>query len=406
MKISDQNTLEHQLYLKQLQINRLLEITQAINNNLASKDLFKIYKAILSWEMNVEKFILLIKEQSSWNIVANTGVPQNLLREDVSPFLSKFKRTTHINETNALLKEFKIVIPVYHKNNPIAFAFIGSLDNSLEFINQVQFITTITNIIAVAIENKRLFKKQIEQERSNRDMELAVQMQNLLIPEDLPIGKHYNFSGIYQPHSGVGGDYYDVINLDNGEIAFCIADISGKGVAAALLMSNFQANLQSLIHRDLSAEDFIYQLNKSVLNITKGDKFITFFVAKFDPNTNYLRYVNAGHNAPLLFHKNELQSLNKGCTILGIFDNLPQIELGEYYLETDALLLMYTDGLTELINEADEFFDSERLEKFILSNNQKSPKEINEELMKVIEEFKGSNGFSDDISILTCRLHK
>lgn len=404
---SNVDLLERELYLKQLQINRLLEITQAINNNLSSADLFKIYKDILSWEMRIKRFALFTREGDHWECAASTGVNANLLQLDITDSLVKYRRTANIDEPHhLLLKQFELVVPVYHKSYPIAFAFIGDIDEEANLYEQVKFITTITNIIAVAIENKRLFKRQLEQERMKRDVELAVQMQNMLIPSSLPDTDAYSFAGVYQPHQGVGGDYYDVLELDDGEVSFCIADISGKGIAAALLMSNFQANLQSLIYRDLAADKFIDQLNQSVLRITKGDKFITFFIAKYNSKTGYFRYVNAGHNPPLLLHKGELQRLDKGCTILGIFDEIPEIEMGELYIEKEALLLLYTDGLTDLRNEKGDSFEEDRVQKFVLRHAAEDPESFNEALMNRVRRYKGQSAFPDDISILTARFQR
>jgi sigma-B regulation protein RsbU (phosphoserine phosphatase) len=165
------------------------------------------------------------------------------------------------------------VIPVYHKKYPIAFTFIGEnlIDAEDDVYEPIRFVAAITNIIAVAIENKRLFKKQLEQERLKRELELAVQVQNMLIPGVLPHTAEFEFDGVYHPHEGVGGDYYDFIELGEREMAFCIADISGKGIAAALLMSNFQASLHSLINRKyLSVIEFASLLNERVLKTQKA----------------------------------------------------------------------------------------------------------------------------------------
>ena len=130
---------------------------------------------------------------------------------------------------------------MYHKKNPIAFALVGGVRADSDEYTRIQFITTFTNIIAVAIENKRLFKKQIEQERYARDMELASSVQKMLIPDHLPKSKFFEMATVYKPHFTVGGDYFDFIQYDERRLTFCIADISGKGVSAAILMANFQA---------------------------------------------------------------------------------------------------------------------------------------------------------------------
>jgi sigma-B regulation protein RsbU (phosphoserine phosphatase) len=333
---SREEILETKLSLQKLQFNRLLEITQAINNNIPIDDLFNLYKGMLTWEMRVDKFALYTRNEDAWECVTSSGIEAEEVSINIESFFPSYQRRQTIDEPNhPLLKYFSVVIPVYHKDYAIAYTFIGSDaldDTGSHAYDPVSLISAITNIIAVAIENKRLFKRQLSQERLKREIELAAQVQNMLIPSQLPNNSNYEFAGIYQPHEGVGGDYYDFFEVGAGEVAFCIADISGKGMAAALLMSNFQANLQTLVHRKyLSVKKFANRLNSLVLRTTKGDKFITFFLARYHMRKRRLRYLCAGHNPPFMYSKGKIQRLDKGCTILGIFPQLPEIEFGEIF---------------------------------------------------------------------------
>lgn len=410
---TEKERLEHKLSLQQLQINRLLEITQAINNNFSKADLFKLYQDTLSWEMRIQTFALYTQISDEWECVASAGLGDTLLEMDITDHFSTFTRSTKVHEPDhPLLREFEFVIPVHHKKYPIAFAFLGEdlfTGERDDIYETIRFISAITNVIAVAIENKRLFKRQLEQERLNRELELAVQVQNMLIPNNtrLPKNNEYEFSGIYQPHKGVGGDYYDFLEVGDREISFCIADISGKGIAAALLMSNFQANLQSLVHRKyLSVRKFTNRLNTLVYKATGGEKFITFFIARYHLKKKRLRYLNAGHNPPLMYSNGKIHRLDQGCTILGAFSKIPNVEFGEIYLDDDALFLLYTDGLTDLQNEQGDYFDEAHLERFLLEYNHLDVETLNSTLMDVIHKFKGENDFPDDISVLTGRIFK
>lgn len=397
--------LERELSLKQLQINRLLEVTQAINNNLAAKALFKIYRSILGWEMKIAKMALFIRDEEEWVCKAGINFDEFQSFDFIGYELLKYNRTINIVENpHPIIGQFDVIIPVYHKKQAIAFALIGNLNTNEDTYEKIRFITTITNIIAVAIENKRLFKKQLEQQSIKKEMQLAKQMQSLLIPTELPQNDRYELDGIYMPHSSVGGDYFDFIKFNDDEFAFCIADVSGKGTAAALLMANFQANLQSLIVQRLDTEEFIQRLNKSVLKITKGDKFLTFFYGEYNLKTKQLKYVNAGHNPPVLITNNKVQLLDKGCTILGILDDIPFIELGDLTLNDEAIVVTYTDGLTDLKNEKEEFFDTEILSDFALKYANRSVTEFNNRLLNRIRQFKGKMDFPDDVSILTCKI--
>ena len=261
-------------------------------------------------------------------------------------------------------------------------------------------------MIAVAIENKRLFKRQLEQERLKREMELASDMQRMLIPKILPKTSYYELSSIYQPQLGVGGDYFDFIETDEGKIIFCVGDISGKGLAAALLMANFQAIFHTLLHKRTALKEFVIDLNKSVNLITRGERFITLFVAEYDKASKKLSYVNAGHYPPLYVTDKQVESLKKGCTILGPFEELPEIEVGTVIIDSkEALILTFTDGLTDLQNEEGEFFGEPILNEFAVNAFNSSANEFNNKLMEKIENFRGKQAFPDDITILTCKVY-
>jgi phosphoserine phosphatase RsbU/P len=399
--------LERQLFLKQLQINRLLDITQAINNNVKAEGLFDMYKSFLNWELGVQKLALFLpNKEAGWTCAIHVGVEEKLFKHDIVSFLAAFGSAIRKLDgaTNPLLKQFQMVIPVFHKEEPIAYAFIGDYESN-DF-SKIQLITTMTNIVAVAIENKRLFKRQIEQARFNHEMKLASEMQRSLVPTVLPQNGCFSVSAIYQPHFGVGGDYYDCFSYRPNRYMFVVADIAGKGLAAALLMANFQANMHAIIKRTASPEDFIKQLNTAVVRITKSDKYLTLFVSDFDVETRRLRYINAGHIPPVLVMNEKIYHLKKGCTILGFFEELPRIEVGEIYLEEDALLCLFTDGITDVRDPEGSYFNEKLLGEFARANIDLIPEDFNEKLMSKVDKFKGEEEFPDDITVLTFRFFK
>ncbi|TAF40480.1 MAG: hypothetical protein EAZ66_03055 [Alphaproteobacteria bacterium] len=194
----------------------------------------------------------------------------------------------------------------------------------------------LTNVIAVAIENKRLVKKQIAREY---EMQLAKEMQRKLIPDQLPLSNRFEVAMIYEPHFEVGGDFLDVVQVDETRFLFSVADIAGKGLAAAMLMANFEAAFRVLVERTHSNDEFIQALNHAVNRITRGDSYITFFVAQFNTEKNKLKYVNAGHVAPILIlnanqplEKRQIVRLDKRCPILGFFRQLPKVGVHEIFI--------------------------------------------------------------------------
>lgn len=406
----EQATLEQlrkELDLKELQVNRLLNITQAINNNVKAQELFDMYQSFLSWELGVKKMALYIQSEGAWACQASLGISEAQSEIDISELLPQFTELGYLDEQNhPLIKVFDIVIPVRHKSTPIAYALVGGFEEDDNMYSKVQFITTITNIVAVAIENKRLFKRQLEQERLRREIELAAEVQQMLVPRILPMTREYEFDYIYKPQLSVGGDYFDFIEFEeDNKIVFCVGDFTGKGLAAAMLMANFQANFHTLIKQRTDLGEFVHQLNESVNWLTAGERFITFFIAEYDVNKRILKYVNAGHNPPILLNKDELYELKKGTIMLGPYEKLPKLEVGQVQIDKEALILSFTDGLTELRNEDGRMLNEETLQGFMRQYWRLHAADFNAELTKFINQFKGNARYLDDFTVLTCKLY-
>ncbi len=398
---------ERLLAIKQQQIDSLLEITRAVNNNMPITALARIYENILHAQLGVKRVALFIRDKDdAWICITPGELPHEILNYDVQKRFTPFSFIAPI----AALKDenlggFEFLIPVTHKKEPIGFAIIGPFGNDQRDTQEekLKFIQTITNIIVVANENKKLFKNQIDQMVMQKELKLAADMQNMLVPSKLPNNERIEASAFYKPHKNIGGDYYDFVHVSDNEIAFCISDISGKGIPAAILMANFQANLRILLTRKYSLQQFIDVLNAKVGEITKGEKFITLFIATYNYKTRMLTYINAGHNPSILFCNGDIQLLDKGCTILGMFDTLPYINFGEVQIPENAILVNYTDGLSEAMNNEGKLFDVEGLINFLNINNQLSLQEFNTRLIDHVIAFKQDTDFDDDITLLTVR---
>ncbi|MEM9888671.1 MAG: PP2C family protein-serine/threonine phosphatase [Bacteroidota bacterium] len=398
--------LEKELNLKQVQINRLLSITQAINNNTSAKELYQMYQSFLSYEMGIQKMVLYIRSNEDWDCVSTIGIKEDRLDKDIEPLLSQYKALDRLNDSNhPFIKEFDVVIPVSHKDRALAYVFLGGFKEDDDMYDKVQFITALTNVIAVAIENKRLFKQQIRQERLKQEMKLASAMQRSMVPEQLPSKDCYQLASIYKPHLSVGGDYFDFMEFGDGKILFCVGDISGKGLAAALLMANFQAIFHTLVNKRNGLKQFVEEVNLALFRITGGDRFITFFVAEYDMFTKKMTYVNAGHNPPVIVQNGEPQQLKKGTTLLGCFEELPFLEIGEVAIDKEAMVFVYTDGLTDIQDDSGNYLGMNFIEEFVPKHYQLSAKEFNEVLLDMTEEFVGDEqDYPDDFTVLTCKL--
>jgi sigma-B regulation protein RsbU (phosphoserine phosphatase) len=268
----------------------------------------------------------------------------------------------------------------------------------------MSFIQTLANIIVVAIENKRMAKINIKQERLKKELEVASAMQQLLFPSSLPTNKRMDISAMYKSRHEVGGDYYDFIPLGNDEYIMCIADVSGKGISAAMLMANFQATLRTIFqYREFNMEELLFELNQKVMSSAKGEKFITFFIAHYDATRRKMSYVNAGHNHPFLTNGRNYEPLDKGTIGLGMLDELPFLNVGETELGPNTTLVLYTDGVVELENEEEEFFGAERLVKLVKNYYPLSMGDMNSLIFSKLDEWKGPLELVDDTAIFSCR---
>jgi sigma-B regulation protein RsbU (phosphoserine phosphatase) len=397
--------------LTTFKLRSLLNITQAINENLTQQELLSRYENILKEDLSIGKLILY-KLDEEWKCILSSGVanenPENInVEEDLLPY----DEISFVSSAqSSSLKNYDIIIPVIHNGKHIAFVIIGDIDEEGEGISptikHLNFIQTLSNIIIVAIENIRLFNESLKQEAMKKELELASKMQNMLIPHTfaLPNNDRVRMTAFYHPHLEVGGDYYDYLELSKDDIGFCISDVSGKGMSAALLMSNFQANLRALFTHEISLRALVEKLNERVLHAANGEKFITLFVGKFNFKTRELEYINAGHNQPILYGKEgkSLVFLDKGCVGIGMLDEIPLIRKGSLLIEEPSKLLCYTDGLIELMDGRGVSTETSEIET-CLSNNDSIEENI-ENIIKRQKVLEDSTAIFDDISILGIEL--
>lgn len=400
------NTLQRKFYRKEMEVNALLEITQAVNDNMPESDLYKIYEFTLRANLQLAKMVLYVKDEE-WECKVQFGTSKNFIDTPLDTGCLNLKRITEVKNFDLSVNcfnEFDIIIPVTHKEKLLAFLFIKTSDVENEV--DTTFIQALSNVILVAIENKRLARRQLEQQAVQREMEIARDVQNYLFPDSLPATDKLEIKAYYRPCKTVGGDYYDYIPIaGQNQFMVCIADVSGKGMPAAILMSNFQAVLRTLSRNAKTPEEVIRELNYQTWQNARGENFITFFMAVYDYDTRCLRYINCGHNHPVIITDEGMSTLSSGTTILGAFHPLPFLEMGEMKELDKFSLFMFTDGLTETFDLADEEFGQKRLEKFLLAHKDQPLQQTHDDLMADLESFKKGNSFGDDLTFLSCRVN-
>lgn len=388
--------------LKQMELNSLLEITQAINNNMPENHLYKIYEFTIRANLNISQLVLIVKEEEDWGQKVVYGIKSidDLLLDQ--SYL-EVDEVTSIKDPKSS-KGFEWVIPVKHKTNMLAVVLVAQSKDQPEELNTT-FLQAISNLIIVAIENKRLARTQLAEESFRKELEIAKGVQKLLFPDKLPDGARLKMQASYLPHHSIGGDYYDYIPINANQFLICIADVSGKGIPAAIMMSNFQAALHTLLRQTSNLTEIVEALNFQIMENAKGEQFITFFGAIYDHSLNTLVYVNSGHNPPYLVNeKGEMLALTEGSTVLGAFDELPFINEGFIDNLKGFTLFSYTDGVTETENPQGEEFGSEPIEEYFSKNYKKPLTEIHEDILGMVDAFREATPYRDDITMLSCKV--
>ncbi|HOK85046.1 MAG TPA: SpoIIE family protein phosphatase [Tenuifilum sp.] len=396
---------QNRLKLSTFKLNALLGMAQAISAELKTEELIDRFKRILNDDLGIDRILLYKIEEGKWQLLLNSNCPERVVENiNVERDLLHFNEITFVGVSeNPILLELDVIIPVIQNNQPVGYVLIGDTNEYEKgvsaTIRHLNFVQTLSIIIFVAIENLRLFHKSLEQEAMRKELELASRMQSMLIPSpaDMPKFNGVSIGSYYNPHFEVGGDYYDVIALSPNDLGFCIADVSGKGISAALLMSNFQANLRALFSKDISLSALVEKLNERVMATAKGEKFITMFIGRYNNQTRKLEYVNAGHNPPFMFVRNssKIIQLSSGCVGLGMIDDIPIINQGVLNIDEPSTLLCYTDGLVETIDGDKVVYNTRILEKNFSRNHS-----VQQIINTIAQERESDADVFDDISIL------
>ncbi len=397
--------------MSRFKLDSLLDITTSINANLSTDQLLEKYEKILRDDLCIGR-ILIFKHSETWECLLNAG-----FSEELTTTIDPEQQLLHYTDTAILPHEeenglpgVEIIIPVLNNNTPLAYVLIGDIEEEGEMMSPIlkhlRFMQTISSIIIIAIENIRLFGETLRQEALKKELELAARMQSLLIPDNEALPKNDNIfvTGFYHPHYDVGGDYYDCLSLTRDLTGFCIADVSGKGISAALLMSNFQASFRALFTADVDLELLIKKLNDVVVTNASGEKFITFFVARYNHTTRELEFINAAHNPPVIYDliSKEFVHLEASCVGIGMLDEIPSINSSIMKIKNPSKIVCYTDGLSELKDEKGDDIGTVPIQKHIANND-----DIDVNIRSLIDDLgiPDNNPYMfDDISIIAATL--
>jgi len=286
----------------------------------------------------------------------------------------------------------------------IELAVEAMREGGCDFIQKPWDNDRLLDVLRAQLERGRKMRRERQEQRAREaarqnELEEARRIQESLLPTRLPEIAGMGLSVSWQPMREVGGDYFDVIELGAGKLAVCVADVEGKGLPAAMLMSNLQAAVRSLAKHDLAPAEMFERLNRAMLQNSAGGKLITMFYAVIDTQRRSLRYVNAGHHPPMLARPGgSVERLSAGGPVLHVFPD-SCYETGEADLRSGDQLLIFTDGLIECCNESGEEFGEERLMN-VLTDARAMDADVLQHAVNLAATAFSPGGFQDDVTVI------
>jgi sigma-B regulation protein RsbU (phosphoserine phosphatase) len=345
---------------------------------------------------------LTIKPQEieTWAQALNAVLPSN--RED------------RASEHDLLLAiRSRILVQIRQKHELVGILSLGTRRGGFPYsASDQELLMSIAAQLALIVDNARLTERIVAQERMRREIALAAEVQQRLLPSCAPEGVSTEIAGFCEPARGVGGDYYDFINFDKGQLGLAIADVAGKGMPAALLMSTVQATLRSLTAgngtsgptHELSL--IVSKLNRLLFNTTKGEHYVTFFYAHYDQTTQRLTYVNAGHNPPLYLRTDsgdEFRQLTAGGLVAGAFEHAAY-DQETVQMKPNDLLFLYTDGLSEALNVDGDEFGTGRIMETLKSVASLSAERIRDVVARQVKDWCAGMSLYDDLTFVVMKV--
>lgn len=401
--------LNRSLDSKVSMLSSLFELSKEFSGILEPSRVGKLLVYSVIGQLLVSSYAVVLCDQDGFAVL-EAKFPRKLLESLKvcnAAAISVPLRRSEFGEEFAALEALgvELVIPMQIHGETKGLILLGRRYNKEEFKEpDIEFIYAIGSLAIISIENAKLFKEALEKQRMEEDLEIARDIQKNLFPQKIPALMNFEISAVNVSSRQVGGDYYDVIKLDETECLIAIGDVSGKGVPAALLMANLQAFLKSICRQRLQLDRATDMINDLVSENTAMGNFITFFWGVLNNETKAFTYVNAGHNPPLLVRQGQIQKLTKGGMILGVIKTMVPYISETVELKKDDILILFTDGVTEAMNKNMEEFTDEKLERIVSGFKNETAGEILQQIRTEVEKFVDGATQSDDITLLIVKV--
>ncbi len=295
-------------------------------------------------------------------------------------------------------------VPLWHDDAVTGLIYVDSLSRENSF-NQddLTLLSSLANVAAVKLENAKLLEEMIEKKRMERELELAGEIQQNLLPSQAPRYPGWDLVGTNTPCYTIGGDYYDFIERPKG-LAVTLGDVSGKGASAALMMMVLRAMVHFACQHESEVLSILSQTNGVMYHNSPAQFYVTFFFGDLETGSGKMRYVNAGHIPPILYRakSRSIERLEAGGTVLGLFAETP-FEAGEVVFEPGDVLLVFTDGLSEAWGQDEQEFGEDRMSALVRGNASLSAKELERTIQNEVETFTGGARATDDRTLIVVK---
>ena len=408
--INELQKVNRQLDSRVQRLNSLFELSKEFGSFAESFRVVKLLVFSLLGQFLVQKYAVVLFENNEPEILDSKFDNQMLIS-----FIKKYglQRITDSIKKEVLLEKYsalcelgvELIVPMQLQNKTRGIILLGSRAGNREFnSSDIEYIYSVGNLAIISLENNRLFLEALEKQKMEEDLLIARDIQRNLLPHSIPEYEKYDIAALNVSSKQVGGDYYDVIPIDNEKFYIAIADVSGKGVPASLMMANIQAFLQVICKQGMKIDEATAMINDLVTSNSSEGRFITFFWGFINRKKNTLTYVNAGHNPPYILRSDKVIKLTEGGMILGVMKTFIPYNFEEVELMKDDVILLYTDGVSEALNLQFEEYSEERLEKVAKSMMNKSAKEILNGIKEDVQIFTQGNQQSDDITMIVVKV--
>lgn len=391
-------------------LNSLFELSKEFGLFSESTKVTRLLTFSLIGQFLVQKYALLKFEVDNIEVI-EPKFPVDELLKNIRQ-IDYLKIETPLNKVQVALfypalfeMGIQVIVPMQIQGHTKGLIILGKRVNDLEFTDaDIEFIFSVGSLAIISMENRRLFKEALEKQKLEEELDLAREIQRNLLPQKIPAYNNFEIAAINLSSKQVGGDYYDIIALDENTCCIAIADVSGKGVPASLLMANMQAFLQVICRQNIPIDDATGMINDLISQNTSDGKFITFFWGIFDDINKAVKYVNAGHNPPLLLRNGKIIKLETGGIILGVMKTIFPYKSEIVQLQSDDVLILFTDGISEAMNKNGEEFTDKKLEELALSIASESSERILQKIKQEVQTFAEGTIQSDDMTMVVIKV--